>query len=259
MKAVPQGLFSPIERELNESVKRLGGLAFVGSASLIALAMLAPTLAANAQRSAGRALVASPSRPMGAFTPAVADPRLAAILARSGSSFNPDFRFTPATANERGRQVRVAIRARASTTGEAERTALATGSQTPVTAITPSSYTLGASIGWRRFAISSDVSESTGGVLPGRRNSAEVGVSYRATRHITGRVAVAAERAEGAQRLVADDQAYQVDVGGAYSIARNLDLTAGARYRIARDRLEPLQRDYRRDSQAVYIGTAFRF
>lgn len=242
------------------ALKRLGGLVAAGSASLVALALLlAPTLAANAQRSSGRAVAALPSRPMGAFTPAVADPRLAAVLARSGLSFNRDFRFTPATANERGRQVRVAIRARATTPGEAERTALASSSQTPVTAITPTSYTLGASVGWRRFAISSDVSESTGGVLPGQRNAAEVGVSYRATRRITGRVAVAAERTEGTQRLVADDEAFQVDVGGAYSIARNVDVTAGARYRIARDRLEPVQRDYRRDSQAVYIGTAFRF
>jgi hypothetical protein len=241
-------------------VKRLRGLAAVGGASLVALTLLlGPTLAANAQRSSARATASLPSRPMGAFTPAVADPRLAAALARSGLSFNRDFRFTPATANERGRQVRVAVRARASTPGEAERTVLASGSQTPVTAITPVSYTLGASVGWRRFAITSDVSESEGGVLPGRRNSAEVGVSYRATRRISGRVAVAAERAEGAQRLVADDEAYQLDVGGAYSIGRNVDVTAGARYRIARDRLEAQQRDYRRDSQAVYIGTAFRF
>ncbi len=244
----------------SNGLKRIGGMAAAGGASLIALALLfAPTLAANAQLSSSRALASQPSRPMGAFTPAVADPRLAAVLARSGLSFNRDFRFTPATANERGRQVRVAIRARASTPGEAERTALAASSQLPVTAITPVSYTLGASVGWRRFAVTSDVSESSGGVLPGQRNSAEVGVSYRATRRITGRVAVAAERTEGAQRLVADDEAYQLDVGGAYSIARNLDVTAGARYRIARDRLEPLQRDYRRDSQAVYVGTAFRF
>ena len=48
-------------------------------------------------------------------------------------------------------------------------------------------------------------------------------------------------------------------MGGAFSIARNLDVTAGARYRIARDRLEPISRDERRDSQAVYVGTAFRF
>ena len=84
-------------------------------------------------------------------------------------------------------------------------------------------------------------------------------MSYRANRRLTGRVAVAAERDEGAQRLVADDEAYSLDVGGAFSIARNVDVTAGARYRIARDRLEPLSRDERRDSQAVYVGTAFRF
>lgn len=236
-------------------MKRLGGIAAAGSASLVALALLlAPTLAANAQYSSSRAVASS--RPMGTFTPAVADPRLAAALARSGLNLNRDFRFTPATANERGRQVRVAIRARASTPDEAS---LASSSQTPITAITPVSYTLGASLGWRRFAISSDMSESQGGVLPGRREAAEVGVSYRATRRITGRVAVAAERTEGAQRMVADDEAYQLDVGGAYSIARNVDVTAGARYRIARDRIEQQQRDYRRDSQAVYIGTAFRF
>ena len=237
-------------------MKRFGGFAAAGGASLAALALLlAPILAANAQRSSSRALADLPSRPMGAFTPAVADPRLAAVLARSGMNLNRDFRFTPATANERGRQVRVAIRARASTPDQAT----LTSAQTPITAITPVSYTLGASLGWRRFAISSDMSESQGGVLPGRREAAEVGVSYRATRNITGRVAVAAERTEGAQRLVADDEAYQLDVGGAYSIGRNVDVTAGARYRIARDRIEPLQRDYRRDSQAVYIGTAFRF
>ena len=237
-------------------MKRFGGLAAVGSASLVAMALLlAPTLAANAQ--SGRTTVIS-GRSIGSFTPAVADPRLAAALARSGISLDRDFRFTPAAA-DRTRAVRVAVRARASTPGEAERTALAAGSQTPVTAITPISYSLGASVGWRRFAISSDVTESEGGVLPGRRTSSEVGLSYRATRRITGRVAVAAERAEGAQRLVADDEAYQLDVGGAYTIGRNVDVTAGARYRIARDRIEPLQRDYRRDSQAVYIGTAFRF
>jgi hypothetical protein len=84
-------------------------------------------------------------------------------------------------------------------------------------------------------------------------------MSYRATRRITGRVAVAAERAQGDQRLLVEGQALSVDVGGAYSIARNVDVTAGARYRIARDRLEPLARDDRRDSQAVYVGTAFRF
>jgi len=50
---------------------------------------------------------------------------------------------------------------------------------------------------------------------------------------------------------------YSVDLGGAYSLTRNLDVTAGVRYRSDRDRLT--QADARRDSQAVYVGTAFRF
>ena len=59
--------------------------------------------------------------------------------------------------------------------------------------------------------------------------------------------------------MIAEDEAYSLDVGGAYRIGRNIDVTAGARYRISRDRLDPVSRDDRRDSQAVYIGTAFRF
>lgn len=224
--------------------------------------LLAPALAATtaARNSARPAPATAQARPVGAFTPAVSDPRLAAVLARSGQAPNAGFRFTPASASsDRSRAVRVAIRARATTPAEAARDIFAAAPPAPVTAITPSSYNLGVSLGWRRFAVSGDIAQTEGGVMPGRRDSAQVGVSYRANRRITGRVAVAAERAEGTQRIVAEDEAYSLDVGGAYSIARNIDLTAGARYRISRDRLDTIARDERRDSQAVYIGTAFRF
>ena len=223
--------------------------------------MLAPALPAGAQpRAKARPSATANSRPVGAFTPAVSDPRLAAFLARRGSSLSSGLRFTPATtAPERSRAVRVAIRARANTPAEATRGVVTASSASPVTPITPSSYSLGASLGWRRFAISGDVAEADGGAVPGRRQSAEVGMSYRADRRLTGRVAVAAERAEGTQRLLTEDEAYSLDVGGAFSIARNVDVTAGARYRISRDRLDAMARDERRDSQAVYVGTAFRF
>jgi hypothetical protein len=223
--------------------------------------LLAPALGATTQRiKANRPAATSlNARSLGAFTPAVSDPRLAAVLARRGAGLGGDFRFTPATSsNERSRRVQVAIRAHAVTLADAQRVTGPT-SATPVTAITPSSYNLGVSVGWRRFSISGDVAQSDAGLIQGTRESAQVGMSYRATRHITGRVAVAAERAQGDARLLTEDQAVSLDVGGAYSIARNVDVTAGARYRIARDRLEPLARDDRRDSQAVYVGTAFRF
>ena len=243
-------------------MRGLRAIGIAGSASLTAIALLlAPAFGATTQRTkANRPAAASlNARPIGAFTPAVSDPRLAAALARRGTGLNGDFRFTPATTSgDRNRRVQVAIRASAVTMADAQR---ATGptSASPVTAITPSSYNLGVSLGWRRFAISGDVAQSDAGLIQGTRESAQLGMSYRATRHITGRVAVAAERAQGDQRLLVEDQAVSLDVGGAYSITRNVDVTAGARYRIARDRIEPLARDDRRDSQAVYVGTAFRF
>ena len=240
----------------------LRAIAVAGGGSLIAIAlMLAPALGATTQRAKAnrQAAMAVSGRPIGAFTPAVSDPRLAAALARRGTSLNGEFRFTPAIASgDRSRRIQVAIRARAVTLADAQR---ATGptSASPVTAITPSSYNLGVSVGWRRFAISGDIAQSDAGLIQGVRESAQLGMSYRATRHISGRLAVAAERAQGDQRILGDDQAVSLDVGGAYTIARNFDISAGARYRIARDRIEPLSRDDRRDSQAVYVGTAFRF
>ena len=49
-----------------------------------------------------------------------------------------------------------------------------------------------------------------------------------------------------------------LDVGGSYDISRRIALTGGVRYNIERDRMSALQ-DVRRDSQAVYVGTAFKF
>ena len=237
----------------------------VGSVSLLATALvLAPSWSAFAQQRApqqNRMNAPVTGGPVGAFTPAVSDPRLGALLARrQGSNASGGFSFTPSSAlNERAnRGLRVAVRARANTPVIAS-SAVGPSSSSAVTAITPSSYNLGVSVGWRRFAISGDVAQNDSGLISGVRESARVGISYQPTRRLTGRVAVGAERADGAQRIVAEDEAYSLDVGGAYRIARNIDVTAGARYRISRDRLDPMSRDDRRDSQAVYIGTAFRF
>ena len=54
------------------------------------------------------------------------------------------------------------------------------------------------------------------------------------------------------------DRSVAVDLGGSYSINSRLELTGGVRYRSEKDQLMELS-DNRRDSQAVYVGTAFRF
>jgi hypothetical protein len=235
-----------------------------GGALIAALLLLAPALAAPGSSQARRHRAPDYHVDFGdSFTPAVSDPRLAAALARRGMTFG-DLRFTPASIQpDRNRHMRVALRSHTAAPTDAVRTPVSATSAPPqmasTAAITPSNYNLGVSVGWRRFSIAGDVTESENGVVPGRREAAQIGMSYRANRRLTGRVTVAAERNEGTQRIIAPDEAYSLDAGAAFSITRHIDLTAGARYRIARDRIAPLGRDERQDSQAVYIGTAFRF
>ncbi|HWH17170.1 MAG TPA: porin [Allosphingosinicella sp.] len=235
---------------------KLGAIGALGGASLVALSLvLTPALAASSQKAKkARPAPSISSGMVSSFTPAVADPRLAAAFARRDFQAG-SFRFTPSSASPaKGKAVRVAVRAR-SATPETVRAGGASGAA--VAAITPTAYNLGVAVGWKRFALSGDVARVQNGPIPGEREAAEVGVSY-ALKKFTGRVQVGAERAEGSQRLVGPDDTYQLDVGGSYSIARNVAVTGGVRYKIDRERLEPLADD-RRDSQAVYIGTAFRF
>jgi hypothetical protein len=192
--------------------------------------------------------------PVSSFTPANADPKLAAALAGKGLPLT-DFKFTPAPAKGRPSQVRVAIRARTTAPQLADSTAPAAA----VSALTPTTYNLGVAIGWRRFAVAGDVAKvKDADPAIGGRESAVVGVSYSLQR-FTGRVAVGAERTAG-NPLPALRKGNNVsfDVGGSYDISHRIALTGGVRYNIERDRLSALQDD-RRDSQAVYVGTAFKF
>jgi hypothetical protein len=194
--------------------------------------------------------------PISSFTPANADPKLAAALAGKGLALT-DFKFTPAPAKGRPSQVRVAIRARMTGPGQPELASNA--ATTAVNALTPTGYNLGVAIGWKRFAISGDVAQvKDANPALGGRETAIVGVSYSLKR-FTGRVAVGADRADG-QPLPALRKGDNVslDVGGSYSLSRQVALTGGVRYNIERDRMSALQ-DVRRDSQAVYVGTAFKF
>lgn len=234
------------------SGKMMGG----GLASLAALGLLlSPALAApNKTRKKARTSLIGVSG-FRSFTPAVSDPRLAAAFARRGGS-RSEFSFTPAATPGDRRAVRVAVRARAATPVSTRAPAVA--SAVDVTALTPTAYNLGVAVGWKRFAISGDVAKVDTGVAPGGREAAEVGISYN-LKDFTGRVQVGADRAdERTPRLVANDINYSLDVGGSYNLGRNVELTGGVRYKIERDRLAPLS-DTRRDSQAVYVGTAFKF
>jgi hypothetical protein len=215
--------------------------------------LLSPAFAAADSNQRPPAIALSVDSDFG-FTPATADPRLAAAFSGRVPSLS-DFKFTPAAAKGRPSQVRVAIRARTTT----PENAASTSSASPVGALAPVSYNLGVAVGWRRFAVSGDVAKTSSAGSPvDSRESAVVGVSYSLPR-FTGRVAVSADRSEGrAAPALRDPDNYAVDVGGSYALTRRLSVTGGVRYKIERDRLNALN-DNRVDSQAVYIGTAFKF
>ncbi|UZK65215.1 hypothetical protein [Sphingomonas sp. M1-B02] len=232
----------------------LGALCVAGT-------LLAPALQAQENGRVANA-IARPSVAMrgglGTFTPAAADPKLAAILARSGLP-ESGFRFTPSESSRNGerRAVTVAVRARSTRAARIDRNEMAAAA-TPSVSLAPIAYNLGVSVGWKRFAIAGDVSRIEMVTQPGSRERANLGVSYTGSR-ITGRVQAAAERPLASTPiLIGDKPNYSVDLGGSYSVTRNLAVTAGVRYKSEADRL-PKITDDRRDSQAVYVGTAFRF
>jgi hypothetical protein len=195
---------------------------------------------------------------LSSFTPANADPSLAAALAGKSLSLT-DFKFTPAAAKGRPSQVRVAIRARVNTPTQAS-IAQANLPTAAVNALTPTSYNLGVAVGWRRFAVSGDVSKiKDADPAMGGRETAVVGVSYSLSNRLSTRVAVGADRATGNPLpALRHGDNVSFDVGSSYALSRRIALTGGVRYNIERDRFSALQDD-RRDSQAVYIGTAFKF
>jgi predicted porin len=215
--------------------------------------LLSPAIAAPAGKKKAPPVAVS-FDPLSTFTPAGADPKLSAAFGNKGLSLT-DFKFTPAAAKSRPSQVRVAIRARPDAPA-GTKTADA-GSASPLTALTPASYNLGVAVGWRRFAVSGDVAktESRNPAL-GTKESAVVGVSYSLPR-FTGRVAVGAERNDDRAPALAERQNYSLDVGAAYDVTRRIAVTGGVRYNIERDRTA-LVNDNRRDSQAVYVGTAYK-
>jgi hypothetical protein len=198
--------------------------------------VLTPAIATSMPTKKKAPAVALSFDPVASFTPANADPKLAAALAGKGLALT-DFKFTPAPAKGRPSQVRVAIRARVMSPAQ---TALAEAAvpTAAVNALTPTGYNLGVAVGWRRFAVSGDVAKAkSADTAIGGRESAVLGVSYSLNNRLSTRVAVGAERTTGnpVAALRRGDNV-SLDAGASYSLSRRIALTGGVRYNIDRDR-----------------------
>lgn len=226
------------------------------SAILIAGAVTAPALEARQTQRVRQFTPAPNLDSFGAFTPASADPKLAALLDRSNAG-GSSFRFTPADASsDRNRSVTIAVRAR---TNRVASIATAVSTVTPASvALAPIAYNLGVSVGWKRFVVGADVAKFDLNGQPGSQDRVDVGIGYQGKRAAASLKATKTKPLDQRQELAGEVPTYSLDMAGSFSLTRNIDLTAGVRYKSERDRLPQLE-DNRRDSQAVYVGTVFRF
>ena len=195
------------------------------------------------------------------FTPASVDPRLAKLMAERGDAAGL-MPFTPAgSATRSGHSITVAVRidgsaaqlvsvrsARAATQDQLSGSALR---------IASTRYNLGLSRGYQSFAqapaLSTSLSEAAIPDLTVFKPSE--GVKSKPSR-FNARLEVEEESGAVRSGSALNDQTF--DLGGSYRVTRNLDVTAGVRYSQDRDRMAPLTNG-KQDSQAVYVGTQFRF
>ena len=223
-------------------------LAAVAASGLV----LSPAFAASSSSKRPPAIALS-FDPISSFTPANADPKLAAALAGRGLSLQ-DFKFTPAPEG-----LHRAVCCDVWTIWTEERPAQWGGGLRDMTRLVWQ-IDQSESGEWDNPAIvAGDVAKvKDADSALGGRETAIVGVSY-SLKKFTGRVAVGAERGtEHPLPALRKGDNVSLDVGGSYSLSRRIALTGGVRYQIERDKMSALQ-DERRDSQAVYIGTAFKF
>jgi hypothetical protein len=203
---------------------------------------------------------------IGSFTPASVDPRLARTINVGSLPKGQLFRFTPAgTSTRPDRSVTVAVRVD-------PETAQAISIRNPmdgmpmaagpggVLRIAPMAFNLGVSRGYQSFAQNL--------VLPAEIHKIDMpdlatfkpGTAAKdAPSRFSPRIALDEKEKTGRSPGTLEANGEQiVDVGGSYRLSRNLDVTAGVRYSQDRDRLAPVI-DGKQDSQAVYLGTQFRF
>lgn len=221
------------------------------------------------------------------FTPATVDPQLARRVAESVKARGQAIRFTPASnQSAKDRTFTVAVRvddetARAISVRSALSSAqgsaglgsqVLSGTGQGSFKLAPTRYNLGVARGYQGFAkvpspAKADIS-ATATVLGLNKIGLPDLASFKPSQgsaedkpsRFQPRIALEAEkgttgRSKGTLEALGEQT---VDLGGAYRITGNLNVTAGVRLSQDRDRIAPLT-DSVQDSQAVYVGTQFRF
>ena len=130
--------------------------------------------------------------------------------------------------------------------------------------IKPVAFSLNGAHNWRKFALPDAVGRKALDPVPvqtmvdAKNFSLDDGKKDR----FSTKVMLETRREPGAAATVRNpsaDKDYSLDLASSYSLTRNLNVTAGVRYNNSvAGRLTPMTDD-RQDSQAVYLGTVFKF
>lgn len=200
---------------------------------------------------------------IGSFTPVTNDDKLASAYAKAArESQSRGFRFTPS--GGAGRSLTILVRAPGATAlssdGTRERVL-------PNLGVTPVAYRLGVTKGLERFSAGTRLDPAIPDpVIETKMLEPMPGYTLRAKKdrfstniQVQDREANAASPAEDSPQTLGVEKSYAVDLKSSYSLTRNLDVQAGVRYKGPSNRLAPTLTDQTQDSQAVYVGTTFKF
>ncbi|WP_231568250.1 hypothetical protein [Novosphingobium malaysiense] len=212
------------------------------------------------------ATLSGQSAPIDSLDPEASPENLSRVIAMRSLAKGERFPFTPAgTPNRPDRSVTVAVRV----DPEAAKAIIVHG--TPEVAkstsepgrlrIPSTAFNLGVSRGYQNFAqdlVPKTADKPLAEAPELKKFSLQPGAEDIGNPRFSTRLSIDEKRATGrAPRTFAGDSG-EVDLSGAYRVTDNLNVTAGVRYSQDRERLLPLT-DGRQDSQAVYVGTQFRF
>lgn len=196
----------------------------------------------------------SSNQTVSGFQAARVDPRLARSISVRALGAGQTFRFTPGAApNRLDRSVTVAVRV----DGNRARPAV---TDSGGFGIAPTAYSLGVSRGYKSFAQSNKAGSELRRIeLPDLASFKPSTGAKAPPSRFTPRIALDGREPAGrSPRTLQGQPEEMVDLGGSYRLTRNINVTAGVRSTSDRDRLAPLS-DGRKDNQAVYVGTQFKF
>jgi hypothetical protein len=207
---------------------------------------------------------------IGSFTPVTRDQELAKAYADAAreSMKSRGFRFTPAVSTVAGeRALTVLVRATSDGSVLVKRAQPASS-----VGIAPVAYSLGKSKGLDRFADETlvAVNAKDGKELSPLVDSLQMPGSnfklrqtkpdrFSANIQLEARDQTMTAPTNETPQTLGQEKTYSVDVNGSVSVTRNLAVQAGVRYKGPDNRLSPALTDQAQDSQAVYVGTKFKF